>query len=413
MSRRPRSLSSAAVEALPGHAPDDVVDEVAGPPFAPTEAAAAISLGVLALLISGLMGLLLGALAEEGRLSASGIGLTAMLEALSTGLVTGLAGIVLKPVRLRTIAVIATAVLVALDLATVWTSGQGVMIVRALAGIPEGVLLWISIGFISRTATPERWAAVLFTGMGLTQLAVATGLSTLVLPRFGANGGYVTVAAGAALALPVALFLPRKLGAVGEGGAATSGAPPLRGWVALAGTLCMAASLMAVAVYVIPLARQAGLSVSVGRTAISVGLACQMVGGGLATVLAGRVRYITVFWVCAAVFLATWGVYAVHAPAWLFIAMSGLAGLAAFVAGPFLVPMTVDADPSRRAAMQSGAVQLLAGAFGPLLASLAVSDRNVHGALILAVALQGTGLAVATVLHRTALSPARRVPTAR
>src|SRR6202043_1532240 len=83
MSRRPRSLSSAAVEASPGHAPDDVVDEVAGPPFAPSEAAAAIALGVLALLISGLMGLLLGALAEEGRLSASGIGLTAMLEALS------------------------------------------------------------------------------------------------------------------------------------------------------------------------------------------------------------------------------------------------------------------------------------------------------------------------------------------
>lgn len=397
----------------PGHAPDDVVDEVAGPPFTPTEAAAAIALGLLALLIAGLMGLLLGALAEEGRLSAPGIGLTAMLEALSTGLVTSAAGILLKPVRLRPIAMIAAAVLVVLDLATVRTSGQGVMIVRALAGLPEGVLLWISIGFISRTATPERWAAVLFTGMGLTQVAVATGLSAVILPRFGANGGYVTLAAGAALALPVALFLPRRLGAVGGAGAETSGAPPLRGWVALAGTLCMAASLTAVSIYVIPLARQAGLSVAVGRTAISVALACQMAGGALATVLAGRIRYITVFWICAGVFLATWGAYATHAPAWLFIAMTGLSGLAAFVAGPFLVPMTIEADPSRRAAMQSGAVQLLAGAFGPLLASLAVSDRNVHGVLILAAALQGVGLAVATALHRAALSPARPFPTAR
>ena len=397
----------------PGHAPDDVVDEVAGPPFTPAEAAAAIALGLLALLISGLMGLLLGALAEEGRLSASGIGLTAMLEALSTGVVTSAAGILLKPVRLRPIAVIAAAVLVILDLATTRTSGQGVMIVRGLAGLPEGVLLWISIGFISRTATPERWAAVLFTGMGLTQVAVATGLSAVILPRFGANGGYVTVAAGAALALPVAFFLPRSLGAVGEAGAATSGAPPFRGWVALAGTLCMAASLTAVSIYVIPLARQAGLSVAVGRTAISVALACQMAGGALATLLAGRIRYIAVFWICAAVFLATWGAYAIHAPAWLFIAMTGLSGLAAFVAGPFLVPMTVEADPSRRAAMQSGAVQLLAGAFGPLLASLAVSDRNVHGVLVLAVALQGVGLAVATGLHRATLNPARPARTAR
>jgi hypothetical protein len=386
--------------APPGRAPDDLVDEVAGPPFKPSEAAAAITLGVLALLISGLMGLLLATLAEEGRLSAPGIGLSAMLEALSTGLVTGAAGIVLRPVRLRAIAAAAAVALVALDLATTRASGEGVMIVRALAGVPEGVLLWISIGFISRTATPERWAAILFTGMGLTQLAVAAALSALILPRFGANGGYVTVAAAAALALPVAVFIPRSLGAATADGAETSGAPPFRGWVALAGTLCMAASLMAVAVYVVPLARQAGLSVSVGRLAISVGLACQMAGGALATVAAGRVRYITVFWACAAVFLATWGTYALHAPAWLFVAMTGLAGLAAFVAGPFLIPMTVEADPSRRAAMQSGAVQLLAGAFGPLLASFAVSNQNVHGVLVLAVALQGAGLAIAVMLHR-------------
>jgi len=396
------SSSGITADAVPGDAPDDVVDEVAGPPFTPTEAAAAIALGLLALLISGLMGLLLAGLAEEGRLSASGIGLTAMLEALSTGLVTGAAGILFKPVRLRTVAVIAAIALVTLDLATVRASGQGVMAVRALAGLPEGVLLWISIGFISRTATPERWAAVLFTGMGLTQLMVATGLSALVLPTFGANGGYVTVAVGAALAIPVAFFLPRKLGAVTADGPQTAGAPPLRGWVALGGTLCMAAALTAVSVYVIPLARQADLSVPVGRTAISVGLACQMAGGLLATVLAGRVRYVIVFWVCAAVFAATWGVYALHAPAWLFIGMTGLSGLAAFVAGPFLVPMTVEADPSRRAAMQSGAVQLLAGAFGPLLASLVVSDGKVRGVLILAAVLQGVGLTVATMLHRLA-----------
>ena len=402
MTLRPSSLSSAAALQAPGRAPDDLVDEVAGPPFRPTEAAAAIGIGLLALLISGLMGLLLATLSEEGRLSAQGIGFTVMLEALATGVVTSAASILLKPVRLRAIAIAAAAVLVVVDLATLRASGEGVMVVRGLAGVPEGVLLWISIGFISRTAAPERWAAVLFTGMGLTQLAVATGLSALVLPRFGANGGYVTVAAAAALALPVALFLPHSLGSAAAegGGAQTSGAPPFRGWVALAGTLCMASSLIAVAVYIIPLARQAGLSVAVGRTAISVALACQMVGGALATVLAGRIRYITVFWTCAAIFLATWLTYAMAAPAWLFVAMTGLSGAAAFVAGPFLVPMTIEADPSRRAAMQSGAVQLLAGAFGPLLASLVVTDANVRGVLILGAGLQLIGLAVATTLYR-------------
>jgi hypothetical protein len=274
------------------------------------------------------------------------------------------------------------------------------LLVRGLAGVPEGVLLWIAIGFISRTATPERWAAVLFTGMGLTQLAIATGLSALVLPRFGANGGFVAVAIGAALALPITAFLPRRLGAV-DGADVASGAPPPRGWLALCGTLAMAASLTAVSIYVVPLAQQAGLPIGVGRTAVTVTLACQMAGGALATVIAGRVRYITVFWVCAAAFSATWGVYALHAPSWLFVAMSGVSGAAAYVAAPFLLPMTVEADPSRRATMQSGTVQLLSGALGPLLAALSVSDHDLHGVLILALMLQALGLAVATVLHRT------------
>lgn len=384
-----------------------MIDEVAGPAFTPVEGAAAISLGVIALLIAGLMSLLLAALAEEHRLSASGIGLAAMAEALSTGIVTSAAGILFKPVRLRVIAAVATLAVIALDLATLAATGtSGVLAVRTAAGVAEGVLLWISIGFISRTATPERWAAVLFTGMGLTQLAAATGISALVLPRFGADGGYVTVAAAMALALPVALFLPTKLGAV-AGGGETAGAPPLRGWVALFGTLCMASSLNAVAVYVIPLAREAGLDVGAGRAAVSVALACQMVGGLAATVIAGRVGYLVVFLACAVVFYATWGVYGTATPGWLFLTMCGLSGFAAFIAGPFLVPMTVEADPSRRAAMQSGAVQLLAGAFGPLLASQVVNEGNTHGVLVLAAVLQAVGLALAVILHRMA----RAAPT--
>lgn len=393
------------------HAERDV-DEVAGAPFTPLETGSAILLGVIALLISGLLGLLLSALAEEHRLSVPGIGLAAMLEALSTGLVTGLAGIVLRPRRLRLIGAVASALLVVADLATVRASGQSVFLIRALAGIPEGLMLWIAIGLISRTRTPERWAAVLFTGMGITQLAAASALSAFVLPRFGASGGYVTLAGAAALAIPLAVLLPRQFGASVGNEPSVTGPPPFRGWVALFGTLSFAASLSAVGVYVLPLARQAGLSVAVGRTAISVGLACQIVGGALATVLAGRVRYITVFWICAAVFLTTWAVYAMNAPASLFLAVSGAAGVCGMLAGPFLLPMTIEADPSRRATMQSGAVQLLAGALGPLLASFAVGARDLHGVLYLGAALLLLGLGIITGLHWAARADRTRGLTA-
>lgn len=397
-----RSPSPPSPSAQPHHAHLGVVEEVAGEAFSASETAAAISLGVVALLIAGLMPLLLSALSEEHRLSASGIGLTAMLEALSTGLVTGLAGIVLKPRRLRLTAALASVILAAIDLATLKTSGPSVMLIRGLAGLPEGIMLWIAIGLIARAKTPERWAAMLFTGMGLTQLGAATALSAYLLPRFGANGGYAALAASALLGVPAALFVPHRFGVTPGAQASGAGAPPPRGWVALIGTLSFAAPLAAVAVYLVPLARQAGLSIAAGRTAVSVGLACQILGGALATVLAGRIRYITVFWGCTIALLATWAVYAVASPAWLFVTVSGLAGVCGGLGGPFLVPMTIEADPTRRAAMQSGAVQLLAGALGPFLAALVVGDRNTHGVLVLAAALALFGLALVAALHRTA-----------
>ena len=271
-------------------------------------------------------------------------------------------------------------------------------------------MLWVAIGLISRTVTPERWAAVLFTGMGITQLGAATALSAYILPRFGANGGYVTVACAALLGVPLAAFLPKAFGTVPGSEAGASGAPPLRGWVALLATLAMAAAMNGVSVYLLPLARQAGLDVGTGRAAISVSLACQILGGALATVFAGRTRYIAVFWFCGVALCAAWTAYAIHAPAALFVGMSGLQGLLlrAVLSGPFFVPMTIEADPTRRAAMQSGAVQLLAGALGPLLASFAVTDQDTHGVLILGGFLLLGGIAVASALHRFGHAERRR-----
>ena len=387
--------------------PDDTVDEVSGAPFTPLQTAGAIGLGVIALLMAGLLALMLSALAEEHRLSAAGIGQAAMFEALSTGIVAGLAGILVRPKRLKLTAALASVGLVAVNLATLRASGVSVLAVRTLAGAPEGVLLWITIGFIARTRTPERWAAVLFTGMAVSQLAFATLASALLLPRFGANGGYLAVAAASALGVPLAFLAPSALGPMPGAGDRVAGAPPLKGWVALFGTLLLSASLSCVGVYGVPLAVQAGLSLELARSAIPVALGTAIAGAALATAIAGHVRYIQVFAICAAVFFANWLAYAGHPPAWLLIGLAGGTGLCGSLAAPFLVPMTIEADPTRRAALQSGPVQLLSGALGPLLASLAVRPHNAHGVLILGAAMQAAGLGIAVWLHRAAGKDAR------
>lgn len=380
---------------------DDEVAEVAGDPFTAVETTAALSIGVLCLVGAGVLGLLLSSLVDEHRLTAAGIGQAAMLESLSMGLSTAIAGIVLKPHRLRLISILATAALVAANLATLPASGGQVLAVRALAGVPEGVLLWIAVGLISRTVNPARWAGVLFTGMGVTQLAAAAALSAWGLPHYGANSGYAALAVVSALCALCALALPKSYGVVPGAEHAASGAPPPRGWIALFGTLGFGGSVAAVSVYLVPLARDAGLSTEVGRTAVSVSLACQIVGGALATLLAGRIRYIVVFWACAATFAAVWISYALSGPAWWFVAMAGASGIATMMGGPFLTPMTIDADPSRRAVVQTGAAQVLAAALGPFLASLVVSDAHVRGALVFAAILLAIGLAVITAIYAT------------
>jgi MFS family permease len=357
------------------------------------------------LLVLGIFPVLLGALADEHRLSASGIGLTATTETLCMGVCTGVMGLVRRPRRLRLISIAASLSMAALDLLSTQASDMPLMALRGAAGAVEGVLLWISVSMIARTVTPERWAGAFFTAQTLAQALLAFALALSIVPRFGANGAFVALAIVGLAGVPAALMGPSRFAPlpVAPGQSET---PPLRGWIALGATLVFVSAAGAVAVYLQPLAHEASLSSEVVRTAVWLSLTAQVAGGALATALAGRVRYFTVFMMTTAVYLAAWALFARPIPAWLFIAANAAAGLFGLVLGPFLVPMTIDADPTRRAAMQSGAAQLLGGALGPLLASRVVGDRDVHGVLWLGVGLLMSGLVVVAWLRFTT----RRAP---
>ena len=387
------------------HSPDDphaaVVHEVVGPPLTGREAGGAIAIGVVSLLLAGVMSVLLGALADEHRLSAQGIGLAAMTEALIMGGVTGLCAMLLKPDRLKLIAVVASVALAAANLSMLGAHGAGVFVVRGLAGVPEGVLLWITIGMIARTETPERWAAVLFTALTLAQFITSVAFTAWVVPVLHANGGFAFIGVACLAGLIAAAFLPNAYAPLPDGGS-DGGPPPLRGWIALAATLIFVSSASAVGIYVVPLAEQAGLTSGVGRFAVTCSLAAQVVGGALATLAAGRIGYFVVFVIATIASIGVFVVYGVSAPAWLFIAATAFGGIVNIFLTPFLVPMTIEADPSRRAAVQSGAAQLFGAALGPLLAAVVVSERDIHGALWLGAGLLFTGLAIIAGLHFTA-----------
>ena len=388
--------------------PDDhLVHEAYGPPLRPREAAAAIAIGVVSLLLAGVLSVMLGSLVDEHRLSAPGIGLAAMLEALVMGATTGLCAMALKPARLKLIATVASLVLATVNLSMLGVHDAGVFVVRGVAGVPEGVLLWITIGMIARTQTPERWAAVLFTALTLAQFITSAAFAAWVIPMWRANGGFAVIAATCLAGVVAAAYLPSAYVPLPDGGA-DGGPPPARGWIALAATLIFVSAAAAVGIYIQPLAEQAGLSPGVARFAVTCSLAAQVGGGVLATLAAGRIGYFIVFVLATIASIAVFFIYGSAAPAWLFVAATAFGGLVNLFLTPFLVPMTIEADPSRRAAVQSGAAQLLGAALGPLLASRVVSAQNIHGALYLGTALLLTGLAMIAGLHFTA----KRAPRA-
>ena len=380
---------------------DHVVHEAVGPSLEPGAAAACLAVGVNGLLVVGVLPILLGTLADEHRLAAAGIGQAATTELLAMGLVTAAFGMIKRPGRVRLIALAASIGLAAADLATMAASDAGVLAARATAGAMEGILLWISVSMIARTVTPERWAGVFFTAQTVAQLALAVAMALWLIPHWGANGGYGAMALVSLIAATPILVLPDSFAPlVADPG--LGGAPPLRGWAALIATVIYVSAAGAVAVYLVPLAHQSGLGSGVARTAQWVNLAAQVAGGVAATAMAGRVRYFTVFLAASAIYLTAWFLVSRTLPAVPFVGVFAATGFAGLLIGAFLTPMTIDADPSRRAAMQGGAAQLLGGALGPLLASWAVSSRDAHGVLALGAALMVTGLTAIAGLRFTA-----------
>lgn len=383
------------------HAGPHPVHEAVGPPLSPLEAGACIAVGINSLLSIGVFPALLGALADEHRLNAFQIGITAMVELFAMGVVTAAMGLLRRPNHLRTIAIVASLGLAAANFATRGASGVLIIAARGAAGGFEGVLLWITVSMISRTVTPERWAGVFFTLQTLAQLILAVLFALWIIQTQGANGGFMALGVVAAVGAAPGLFIPKTFAPLMADPDA-SGAPPPRGLFALFATVIMISAGGAVSVYLQPLAHQAHLSANVARTALWTSLGAQVVGAATATLIAGRVKYFTVFVFAAVVYGVCWAGMAFNLPPWLFVADNMAAGFGGLLVGPFLVPFIIDADPSRRAAVQSGAAQLVGGAAGPLLASFVVSDANVRGVIWLSCALLVAGLALVASLRFTA-----------
>jgi hypothetical protein len=355
--------------------------------------------GVCGVMIAGLQPLLLGTLAQEGRISAAQLGHAATAELLLMGAASAYAGGRWQAERLRAIGVISALALAALNMATVWASGETVTLVRALAGVPSGILIWITIAMITRSPTPERWSGIYLTIQTLAQFVLAAALATWVISRTGANGGFVALAVLCVISAIAALLMPNRFAPL-VGDNSSSNMPNARGLVALAAPFLWMAFIVGVWVYAEPLSRQSGHAPTVAGVAVSVSLACQVLGGATATLLAGRLRWFPTLLFCALLNVGCLLAFAVLPSESLYLLTSGVFGFLWLFSLPFMVPMVIAADPTRRAAVLVGGAELAGGSLGPLLASFVVSDADVRGALGFGAVALALTVAIAFGLHR-------------
>ena len=355
--------------------------------------------GVCGVMIAGLQPLLLGTLAQEGRISAAQLGHAATAELLLMGAASAYAGGRWKAERLRAIGIVSSLALAALNVATVWANGETVTLVRALAGVPSGILIWITVAMIARSPTPERWSGIYLTIQTLAQFVLAAALAAWVISRSGANGGFVALAVLCVISALAACLLPNRFAPL-VADHASSNMPNTRGLIALAAPFLWMAFIVGVWVYAEPLSRQAGHAQTVAGVAVSVSLACQVLGGATATLLAGRLRWFPALVFCAFANVGCLLAFAVLPSESLYLLTSGVFGFLWLFSLPFMVPMVIAADPTRRAALLVGGAELAGGSLGPLLASFVVSDTDVRGALGFGAVSLAVTVAIAFALHR-------------
>jgi predicted MFS family arabinose efflux permease len=368
---------------------------------APTvrQLAAILLIGTMGMLICGVQPVLLGSLVIEHRLSSAALGWSVTAEFVTLALGVWLAGTFWKPVRLRSRVAVAAVLVMAADCLVVHRHGTEVLINRAMAGVPEGVLVWLAACMVTRSPTPARMAGVFLTLQNVSQFAFAAILPATMMHRYGADGGFVALAATAALALVATPFIPNAFAELPS----ARGHPgrPAYSPSVIACLVCVfliSAFSIGLFAYIEPLGAQAHLSEEMTGYAVAAVLCGSTLGSLLATALP-RVPPYSVFLVCILVNTAVVGVFAVMPGPVAFLGAAALFGLFWLFFLPYQLPMAIEIDPTRRIGVVLPGAQLVGAGTGPLLCSFLVTDTDARAALLVCWVCFLIAFVIATVQH--------------
>src|SRR6202789_1899373 len=356
--------------------------------------AAGLFLGTVAFMITGIQPVLLGALAEEGRLSETMLGRVAWAEVAALALASAIGPRLLRfGSARRTIAV--ACLTLALANAVVYVSHDTPLLVssRVIAGLMEGLLLATTNIAITRGTHPERLSALFLMVSAIPQVAASYLLPAWVMPHFGADSGFGLLAVMAGVGIGVAFPL----------GSEIQDAPPpnpiAQVWtpavlLGLLGVILQNAGNGAGWEYQARVGENLHFSGQIVGSAIAADLIFQIIGTFAVAWIAWRLPFRTVLLasclIQAAILIA---MSRVHTP-YTYISVCAIFGALWLGVNPFQVSLLVDLDKTRQAALLLASLQLVGFGTGPLICSFFVRPGNVEAAFWCAAGLVIASLAL-------------------
>ena len=341
---------------------------------------AGLFLGTVSFMITGIQPVLLGGLAEEGRLSEANLGRVAWAEVSALALAAALGPRLLRFGSVRRI-IAAACLALALANAVVYASHDtsALILSRIIAGLMEGLLLATTNIAITRGKHPERLSATFLMVSAIPQVAASYLLPATVMPRFGADSGFGILCVLALMGVAVAFLLGNEI----------QDAPP-RKPAAQVWTPAVIIGLCAVIIqnaangagweYQARIGENLRFPGHVVGAAIAADLIFQIVGTFAVAWFAWRLPFravlLTSCFIQAGILL-TMGM--VHTP-FAYIAICALFGMMWLGVNPFQVSLLIDLDKTRQVALLLASLQLMGFSTGPLICSFFVSPGNVVGA---------------------------------
>ena len=376
--------------------------------FSRTEIAATFAAGSVAILISGLQPILLGAIVREGIMTLSLAGAMAGVEALFIGIGLVIATALSQTHRLRTVAVCG---LVGLALGNftcaIFPDARSLFILRSFTGVMSGIIIWAVTSVLIRTKLPGRIMGYFVATYTALQGACVLLLALYLMEIFGWRSCFLLIWGASMLALIFALKLPLHVAKLPK-------VIKTKLKLSLPVTcLCLIVFLQLIAfmsiwVFLEPIGEWGGISLQSIQLILSVSLFVQVLGAAVGGYLADKIPVALTLAVASA-FIIIIGAYFFslsQSTVQFFYVASLVFSFLWMLILPFHTQFAIEIDPSGNLALNIPVLQILGSVTAPVLGGILVMGGDARNVMKLAVscsvaALLMTVLVIILLKRRT------------